>query len=92
MPTSFFDGCNISVFAYGATGAGKTFTILGPEECPGVVSLTAIELYWRVDKLRYEGHSCDVVVAYLEVYNEVVRDLLTTRPQASPSQTFQYTR
>ncbi|KAH8030654.1 hypothetical protein HPB51_010588 [Rhipicephalus microplus] len=76
MLTTLLDGCNCSVFAYGATGAGKTFTMLGSEECPGVVSLTASELYRRVDKLRSEGQSCDVAVAYLEVYNEVVRDLL----------------
>lgn len=76
MLTTLLEGCNCSVFAYGATGAGKTFTMLGSEECPGVVSLTASELYRRVDKLRSEGQSCDVAVAYLEVYNEVVRDLL----------------
>ncbi|KAL1417753.1 hypothetical protein MTO96_026526 [Rhipicephalus appendiculatus] len=76
MLTTLLEGCNCSVFAYGATGAGKTFTMLGSEKCPGVVSLTASELYRRVDKLRSEGQSCDVAVAYLEVYNEVVRDLL----------------
>ncbi|KAL3195323.1 hypothetical protein MRX96_015798 [Rhipicephalus microplus] len=38
----------------------------------------AIEVYWRFHKLRYEGHSCDVGVAYLKVYNEVVSDLLCT--------------
>nr|XP_037291790.1 kinesin-like protein KIF18B [Rhipicephalus microplus] len=46
--------------------------MLGSEECPGVVSLMAIELYRHVDKNRIEGHSCDVAVAYLEFYNEVV--------------------
>lgn len=76
MLKTLLDGCNCSVFAYGATGAGKTFTMLGSEDCPGVVSLTAGELYRLVDKLRSEGQSCDVAVAYLEVYNEVVRDLL----------------
>ncbi|KAL3182440.1 hypothetical protein MRX96_007620 [Rhipicephalus microplus] len=45
--------------------------MLGSEELPGVVSLTAIELSRHVYKHRSEGHSCDVAVAYLEVYNEV---------------------
>ncbi|KAL3182436.1 hypothetical protein MRX96_007616 [Rhipicephalus microplus] len=67
MLTTLLDGCNCSLFAYGATGAGKTFTMLGSEECPRVVSLTAIELYRHVDKRRSEGHSCDVAVTYLEV-------------------------
>ncbi|KAL3182448.1 hypothetical protein MRX96_007628 [Rhipicephalus microplus] len=52
--------------------------MLGSEECPGVVSLMAIELYRHVDKNRFEGHSCDVAVAYLEFYNEVVRNLQCT--------------
>ncbi|XP_077493914.1 uncharacterized protein LOC144104654 [Amblyomma americanum] len=76
MVVTLLDGCNCSVFAYGATGAGKTFTMLGTEHCPGVVSLTVSHLYECVDKLRSEGQSCEVAVAYLEVYNEVVRDLL----------------
>ncbi|KAH7931620.1 hypothetical protein HPB51_029788 [Rhipicephalus microplus] len=76
MLTVFLDGVNCYIFAYGETGAGETFTMLGSEECPDVVSLTPIELYWRVDKLHSEGHSCDVAVAYLDVYDEVLRDLL----------------
>ncbi|KAL3244491.1 hypothetical protein MRX96_002254 [Rhipicephalus microplus] len=59
-----------------ATRTGKTFTMLGSEDCHGVVSLTASELYRRVDKLRTEGLSCDLAVAYMKVYKEVVRDLL----------------
>lgn len=30
------DGCNCSVFAYGATGAGKTYTMLGKPDSPGI--------------------------------------------------------
>ncbi|KAH8033569.1 hypothetical protein HPB51_014349 [Rhipicephalus microplus] len=76
MLTALLDGYNSSVFVYGATGTGKMFTKLGSEDCLGVVSLTASELYRRVDRLRSKGQSCDVAVAYMEVYNEVVRDLL----------------
>ncbi|KAL3244486.1 hypothetical protein MRX96_002249 [Rhipicephalus microplus] len=76
MLTTLLDGYNSSVFVYGATGTRKMFTKLGSEDCPGVVSLTASELYRRVDRLRSKGQSCDVAVAYMEVYNEVVRDLL----------------
>ncbi|KAH7931881.1 hypothetical protein HPB51_029663 [Rhipicephalus microplus] len=55
MLTTLLDGCNSSVFAYGATGAGETFTMCGSEECPGVVSLMAIQLNRHVDKNRSEG-------------------------------------
>lgn len=71
------DGCNCSVFAYGATGSGKTFTMLGSEGCPGVVFHTVLELYRRVEAMRDE-RSCKISVSYFEVYNEVVNDLLQT--------------
>ncbi|XP_037560738.1 kinesin-like protein KIF18B [Dermacentor silvarum] len=63
-----------------STGTGKAFALLGSEECPGVVSLMASELYQRAPKLQSEGQTCDVAVAYLEVYNKVVRILLCLDP------------
>ncbi|KAM7306254.1 kinesin-like protein KIF18A [Ixodes scapularis] len=76
MLGTLLDGCNCSVFAYGATGSGKTYTMLGAEDQPGVVWHTVRELYSRVESLRGDGQSCEVTVAYLEVYNEKLRDLL----------------
>ena len=61
------DGVNCSVFAYGATGAGKTHTMLGTQDKPGVMFLTTMELYKRIDELKHEK-SCQVAVSYLEVY------------------------
>ncbi|KAH8034324.1 hypothetical protein HPB51_023317 [Rhipicephalus microplus] len=66
MLTTLLDDCNCSIFAYGATGTSKTFTMLGCEDRPGVVSLTASKLYRRVGKLRSEGQSCDMAVAYMK--------------------------
>ncbi|XP_049523162.1 kinesin-like protein KIF18B [Dermacentor silvarum] len=80
MLTMLLDSCNCSVFACISTVADKNFTMLGSEECHGVVSLMASELYQRVDKLRSEGQTCDAAVAYMEVYNKVVRDLLCLDP------------
>ncbi|MPC33428.1 Kinesin-like protein KIF18A [Portunus trituberculatus] len=74
---TLLQGYNCSVFAYGATGAGKTFTMLGRPECPGITSLTLQELYQRLDELKGQKR-CEVAVSYLEVYNETVRDLLGT--------------
>ena len=54
------------MFAYGATGAGKTYTMLGKPECPGITSLTLQELYQRLDELKGQKR-CEVVVSYLEV-------------------------
>lgn len=72
---TLLQGYNCSVFAYGATGAGKTFTMLGQPECPGITSLTLQELYRRLNELKGQ-RLCEVAVSYLEVYNEMVRDLL----------------
>ncbi|XP_043939286.1 kinesin-like protein KIF18A [Protopterus annectens] len=69
------DGYNCSVFAYGATGAGKTHTMLGTEGDPGVMYRTMMELYRRIEEVK-EDKRCEVTVSYLEVYNEQIHDLL----------------
>ncbi|XP_012933053.1 kinesin-like protein KIF18B isoform X2 [Heterocephalus glaber] len=72
---SFLQGYNCSVFAYGATGAGKTHTMVGQNGDPGIMYLTTMELYRRLDALREEKRF-EVLVSYLEVYNEHIQDLL----------------
>ncbi|NWW03255.1 KI18A protein, partial [Oreocharis arfaki] len=73
----FLNGYNCTVLAYGATGAGKTHTMLGSPEDPGVMYLTMMTLYKRMDQIK-EDKTCDVAVSYLEVYNEQIRDLLVS--------------
>lgn len=63
------------VFAYGATGAGKTFTMLGTSTSPGVMFQTMQDLYARIEAAK-DDVICNVEVSYLEIYNETVRDLL----------------
>ncbi|XP_074972833.1 kinesin-like protein KIF18B isoform X3 [Phalacrocorax aristotelis] len=75
MLDSVLNGYNCSVFAYGATGAGKTYTMLGSEKSPGIMYLTMVELYKRIEA-RKEKKSCEVLVSYQEVYNEQIHDLL----------------
>lgn len=72
------EGYNCSVFAYGATGAGKTHTMLGNDVEPGVIYHTMIDLYQKINEHTNEK-SYDVSVSYSEVYNEQVRDLLIPR-------------
>ncbi|XP_036400357.1 kinesin-like protein KIF18A [Megalops cyprinoides] len=69
------NGYNCTVFAYGATGAGKTHTMLGSENNPGVMYLTMKELFGRIDQVKDEK-IFDVAFSYLEIYNEQIRDLL----------------
>ena len=67
------------VFAYGATGAGKTHTMLGTPEDPGVIARTVRALYEKIDLMKEKNNDSlyDVSVQYLEVYNEKINDLLT---------------
>lgn len=72
---SVLDGYNATVFAYGATGCGKTHTITGTVQQPGVIFLTMQELFERIAD-RSEDKVTEVSLSYLEIYNETIRDLL----------------
>lgn len=72
---SILDGYNATVFAYGATGCGKTHTILGSPQDPGVIFLTMKELFEKIEELSDEK-LFDVSLSFLEIYNETIRDLL----------------
>ncbi|KHN15164.1 Kinesin-like protein KIF19 [Glycine soja] len=69
-------GRNGSVFCYGATGAGKTYTMLGTVENPGVMVLAIKDLFSKIKQRSCDGNHV-VHLSYLEVYNETVRDLLS---------------
>ena len=72
---SVLDGYNATVFAYGATGCGKTHTITGTVQQPGVIFLTMQELFERISE-RSDEKVTEVSLSYLEIYNETIRDLL----------------
>lgn len=69
---------NCTLFVYGATGAGKTYTMMGDSSEPGIVSQTFSSLFDRIDELQV-GRKAEYSVqfSYIEIYNEVVRDLLS---------------
>ncbi|KAG8533664.1 uncharacterized protein KY384_001405 [Bacidia gigantensis] len=72
---SVLDGYNATVFAYGATGCGKTHTITGTVQAPGVIFLTMQELFERIGE-RSDEKVTEISLSYLEIYNETIRDLL----------------
>jgi len=72
---SVLDGYNATVFAYGATGCGKTHTITGTTQMPGIIFLTMQELFEKINDLKDEKQ-CELTLSYLEIYNETIRDLL----------------
>ncbi|XP_036036372.1 kinesin-like protein KIF22 [Onychomys torridus] len=72
------EGQNASVLAYGPTGAGKTHTMLGSPEQPGVIPRALMDLLQITREESAEGRPWDlsVTMSYLEIYQEKVLDLL----------------
>ncbi|OLL25260.1 Kinesin-like protein 6 [Neolecta irregularis DAH-3] len=70
-----FEGYNATVFAYGATGCGKTHTTSGTPEDPGLIFLTMRELFEKITDIK-DDKSVELSLSYLEIYNENIRDLL----------------
>lgn len=67
------EGFNATVFAYGMTGSGKTFSMQGTAEDPGIIPRSATLLF---EKLRTTRGATTVKISYMEIYNERVADLL----------------
>lgn len=75
------DGYNCSIFAYGATGAGKSHTMSGSDASgQGVIQNTLRDLYEEIEVRRAQNWQVSVYLSYFEIYNENVRDLLSTTP------------
>ncbi|XP_068770297.1 kinesin-like protein KIF19 [Struthio camelus] len=72
---SVISGYNATVFAYGPTGCGKTYTMLGTDREPGIYARTLSDLFQAIEDASGDvGY--EVSMSYLEIYNEMIRDLL----------------
>jgi centromeric protein E len=71
---SAMQGINGTIFAYGVTSSGKTHTMLGTPEQPGLVPL-ALQHTFKLIQQRPERHYL-LKLSMLEIYNEVINDLL----------------
>jgi len=76
---SAIDGYNVCIFAYGQTGAGKTHTMQGGsgDQC-GIIPRTVEHLFRLTGNMESKGWSYSVQTSFLEIYNETLRDLLST--------------
>nr|XP_057922601.1 kinesin-like protein KIF19 isoform X2 [Doryrhamphus excisus] len=68
-------GYNATVFAYGPTGCGKTYTMLGTDKEPGIYVRTLNDLFRAIEETS-DDMMYSVSMSYLEIYNEMIRDLL----------------
>ncbi|XP_068663823.1 kinesin-like protein KIN-14B [Aristolochia californica] len=75
---SALDGYNVCIFAYGQTGTGKTFTMEGKPDCPGVVH-RAMELLFK--QASESNHSFHFIFSMLEIYLGSLRDLLVPQTE-----------
>ena len=79
-------GFNATIFAYGMTGSGKTFTMSGNEQELGLIPLSVSYLFSNVMELSMNGDKkFDVIISYLEIYNERIYDLLESGLEESLS-------
>lgn len=68
------DGINGTVFAYGVTSSGKTHTMHGDQNSPGIIPLAIKDVFSMIQDTP--GREFLLRVSYLEIYNEVINDLL----------------
>ena len=73
------EGINGTIFAYGQTGTGKTYTMDGIPDTPnkGIVP-RAFEHIFDFITANEDSHKFSVTVTYVELYNEQLRDLLAS--------------
>ncbi|CAH1990244.1 unnamed protein product [Acanthoscelides obtectus] len=83
-------GYNCTVFAYGQTGTGKTYTMTGDkcsiiknwkeDEDAGIIPRAAHHLFHELDRMKINQYT--IKVSYIELYNEEIRDLLSNDENA----------
>jgi len=74
-----WEGFNTSLFAYGQTGSGKSYSVFGYGVNKGIVPMFADLLYREVSQKKDSGIIFEMKFSMLEIYNEIARDLLTTK-------------
>ncbi|XP_027446160.1 kinesin-like protein KIF1A isoform X20 [Zalophus californianus] len=76
-----FEGYNVCIFAYGQTGAGKSYTMMGKQEKEqqGIIPQLCEDLFSRINDTTNDNMSYSVEVSYMEIYCERVRDLLNPK-------------
>ncbi|GLT32058.1 hypothetical protein SLA2020_067520 [Shorea laevis] len=87
---SALDGYKVCIFAYGQTGSGKTYTMMGrPEasEQKGLIPRSLEQIFQSSQSLQSQGWKYKMQASMLEIYNETIRDLLSTHRLSGSDQT-----
>lgn len=80
---SSLEGYNASIFAYGQTGTGKTYTMEGfkynsRDRQRGIIPRAIQEIFNHIESCPAQQTTFMVRASYLQIYNEVISDLLRT--------------
>ncbi|XP_057710796.1 kinesin-like protein KIF1C isoform X2 [Corythoichthys intestinalis] len=80
-----FEGYNVCIFAYGQTGAGKSYTMMGKQETgqEGIIPSLCEDLFRRTGANTDPELNYSVEVSYMEIYCERVRDLLNPKSRGT---------
>ena len=68
------NGFNATVFAYGATGTGKTYTMVGGGDNWGLMIRSISDLFKTINNEKEKKYI--IKISYVEIYNEIIKDLL----------------
>lgn len=79
---SAIQGYNGTIFAYGQTASGKTHTMMGSEDCVGVIPRAIHDIFQRIKK--FPEREFLLRVSYMEIYNETITDLLCSAQKMKP--------
>mmetsp|Transcript_104246 Transcript_104246/g.290386 ORF Transcript_104246/g.290386 Transcript_104246/m.290386 type:complete len:846 (-) Transcript_104246:100-2637(-) len=78
-----WEGFHCCLFAYGQTGSGKSYSMVGYGPNKGIVPISCEEIFRRIEKNTNPNLHYEVVVSAVEIYNEIVQDLLVP-PEERP--------
>ncbi|CAK6974502.1 centromere-associated protein E [Scomber scombrus] len=82
LVVSAVEGYNGTIFAYGQTSSGKTFTMMGSKDIPGVIPLAVDDVFQTIKNRPNKEFL--LRVSYMEIYNETVTDLLVDSWKRKP--------
>ncbi|XP_037784335.1 centromere-associated protein E-like [Penaeus monodon] len=76
-------GFNGTIFAYGQTSSGKTFTMMGNRDYPGIIPMAIQNIFNSIENTPDREYL--IRVSYMEIYNENITDLLASRESRGKS-------
>lgn len=75
------EGYNATILAYGQTGSGKSFTMQEDPYHIGIIPRAIVHIFEGKEDLEDHNNRFHIRISYVEIYNEEIRDLLSSKPE-----------